>query len=123
MFRLLIVDDEELIVNGLYDIFSNLVDLDLDIYKAYSGEEAIDWLNRTRIDIVLSDIRMPEIDGMQLLGEIKQNWPQYKVIFLTGYNEFEYIYEAIQYSNSSYILKNEDPEKVISAVKKSIRNA
>jgi two-component system, response regulator YesN len=122
LYRLLIVDDEEIIVNGLYEIFSSLRHLDLDIYKAYSGEEAIEWLNRTRIDIVLSDIRMPEIDGMQLLEEIHKSWPQCRVIFLSGYNEFEYVYKAIQHNGVSYILKTEDHDKVISAVEDAIKD-
>lgn len=121
MYRLLIVDDEEIIVNSLFEIFSNLKSLNLDVYKAYSGEEAIDWMNRTRIDIVLTDIRMPEIDGLQLLEIIHKSWPQCRVIFLTGYNEFEYVYKAIQHSGVSYILKTEDHEKVIGAVENAIK--
>ncbi len=121
MYRLLIVDDEEIIVNGLYEIFSSLKHLDLDVYKAYSGEEAIEWLNRTRIDIVLTDIRMPEIDGLQLMKEIITSWPQCKIIFLTGYNEFEYVYKAIQHKGVSYILKTEDNDKVVDAVENAIK--
>ena len=121
MYRMLIVDDEEIIVNSLYEIFNNMKNLDLDVYRAYSGEEAIEWLNRTRIDIVLTDIRMPEIDGLQLLDIIHKSWPQCKVIFLTGYDEFEYVYKAIQHSGVSYILKTEDHEKVISAVQNTIK--
>lgn len=96
MFRLLIVDDEEIIVNSLYEIFNSLPEIELDVYKAYSAQEAIDWLSRTRIDIVLSDIMMPEIDGLQLLEEIHKRWPFCKVIFLTGYEKFDYIYGALQ---------------------------
>lgn len=121
MYRMLIVDDEEIIVNSLYEIFNNMKNLDLDVYKAYSGEEAIEWLNRTRIDIVLTDIRMPEIDGLQLMETIYKSWPQCKVIFLTGYNEFEYVYKAIQHTGVSYILKTEDHEKVIGAVENAIK--
>lgn len=120
MYRLLIVDDEEIIVNGLYEIFCSLKELDLDVYKAYSGEEAIDWLRRTRIDIVLSDINMPEIDGLQLLEEIQRSWPQCKVVFLTGHSEFSYVYTAIQKPGVKYILKTEEYEKIISSVEESI---
>lgn len=116
MYRLLIADDEEIIVNGLYDIFSNLEDLELDVYKAYSGEEAIQWLGRTRIDIALTDINMPEIDGLQLLDEIKKRWPWCRVIFLTGHSEFNYAYKAIQYSNVRYLLKTEGYDKIIKTV-------
>ena len=118
----MIVDDEEIIVNGLYEIFNSTGHPDLDVYKAYSGEEAIDWLNRTRFDIVLTDIKMPEIDGIQLLDEIKRNWPQCRVIFLTGHNEFEYVYKAIQHKNVSYILKTEDPGKVVFEVENAIKD-
>jgi two-component system response regulator YesN len=121
MYRLLIVDDEEIIVNGLYEIFNSMKQLDLDVYKAYSGEEAIEWLNRTRIDIVLTDIRMPEIDGLQLMEEIFKSWPQCKIIFLTGYDEFEYVYKAIQHNGVSYILKTEDNDRVIGAVENAIK--
>ncbi len=116
MYRLLIVDDEEIIVNGLYEILNSVKEIELDIYKAYSGEEAIHWLSRTRMDIVLSDINMPEIDGIELLGEIQSRWPSCKVIFLTGYANFDYIYSAMQYQSVGYILKSEDPDKVVSAV-------
>lgn len=120
MYRLLIVDDEEIIVNGLYEIFRSMKNLDLDVYRAYSGEEAVEWLSRTRMDIVLTDIRMPEMDGLQLLDVIYRRWPQCKVIFLTGYNEFEYVYKAIQHQGVSYILKTEDNDKVVSVVENAI---
>ena len=109
-------------MDGLYEIFACIKELDLDIYRAYSGEEAVDWLNRTRFDIVLTDIKMPEIDGLKLLDEIIKNWPQCRVIFLTGHNEFEYVYEAIQHKNVSYLLKTEDPEKVVAEVENTIKD-
>jgi two-component system response regulator YesN len=120
MYRLLIVDDEPVITDGLYELFKVGIGYELDLYKAYSGDEAIDWLNRTRVDIVLSDIRMPGMDGLQLLEKIKQNWPECKVVFLTGYNEFEYVYKAIQFRAVNYLLKTEGHPKIIEAVKKSI---
>lgn len=121
MYRLLIADDEEIIVNGLYDIFSNLENLELDVYKAYSGEEAIQWLGRTRIDIALTDINMPEIDGLQLLDEIKKRWSWCRVIFLTGHSEFNYAYKAIQYSNVRYLLKTEGYDKIIKTVESVVQ--
>ncbi len=120
MYRLLIVDDEELIVHGLSEILSSQTDLDLDIYKAYSGREAEEWLDRTRMDLVLTDIRMPEMDGIGLLEEIRKRWPKCHVIILTGYDEFDYVYRAIQSPNTSYLLKTEDPMKVIEKVREAI---
>lgn len=116
MLRLLIVDNEEIIVNHLFEVFRGMEHLALDVYKAYSGEEAIEWLHRTRMDIVLTDIDMPNINGLQLMEEIFKQWPQCKIIFLTGHSEFSYIYKAIQHPDVSYILKIEDIDKVIQVV-------
>lgn len=120
MYRLLLVDNEEMIVNNLYEIFHGIPELDLDVYKAYSGEEAIEWLNRTRIDIVVTDIHMPGMTGLQLMEEIFRSWPQCKVILLTGHNEFEYVYKAIQHRDVRYILKAEELEKVIQVVEETV---
>ncbi|GFN33041.1 helix-turn-helix domain-containing protein [Paenibacillus xylaniclasticus] len=119
MYRLLIVDDEEMITDGLYETFAGQ-NLDLDLCKAYSGKEALGWLQRTRVDIVLSDIRMPGIDGMQLLEIISQQWPHCRVIFLTGYSDFDSVYQAIQTPGVQYLLKSEGYPKVIQAVKAAI---
>lgn len=121
MFRLLIVDDEEIIVNSLYEVFKSLNEIELDVYKAYSAQEAMGWLSRTRIDIVLTDIMMPEMDGLKLLEEIHKRWPFCKVIFLTGYEKFDYIYNALQIKDVGYILKSEDPDKIISAVIEAVK--
>ncbi len=120
MYRMLIVDDEEIITDGLFEIFNKL-DLGLDLYKAYSGREALDLMNRTRVDIVLSDIRMPGMDGLELMENIRRNWSHCKIIFLTGFNEFDYIYRAIQTPGVSYLLKSEGYDKVINAVRDAIK--
>lgn len=120
MYRMLIVDDEEIITDGLADIFGKL-NLDLDLYKAYSGQEALDLLNRTRVDIVLSDICMPGMDGLELMEAIRLNWPQCKIVFLTGHSDFNYVYQAIQAPDVQYVLKNEGYPKLIAAVERALQ--
>lgn len=122
MYRLLIVDDEEIIADGLYEFFGNMLELELDVYKAYSGEEAIEWLRRTRIDIVLTDIHMPGIDGLELMDTIRKNWPACRIIFLTGYDDFNYVYRAIQQPGVRYILKSEDYDRVIETVRSQVED-
>lgn len=119
MYRLLIVDDEEMITDGLYETLAGC-DMDLDLCKAYSGREALNWLHRTRVDIVLSDIRMPGIDGIQLLSIIKRNWPHCRLIFLTGYSDFDSVYQAIQTPGVQYLLKSEGYPKVIKSVSQAV---
>ena len=120
MYKLLIVDDEPQIVDWLYELLREIDHIELDIYKAYSGTAALEWLNKTKIDIVLTDICMPGISGLQLLEKIHNNWPGCKVIFLTGYSEFDYIYTAIQHEGVSYLLKTEEDEEIIKAVEKAV---
>lgn len=119
MYRLLIVDDEEMITDGIYETLAER-NMGLDLYKAYSGREALNWLHRTRVDIVLSDIRMPGIDGIQLLSIIKQNWPNCRMIFLTGFSDFDSVYQAIQTPGVQYLLKSEGYPKVIQAVSEAV---
>ncbi|AWB44675.1 DNA-binding response regulator [Paenibacillus sp. CAA11] len=120
MYRLLIVDDEDIITDGLYEVFSHLKPGQLDVCKAYSAKEALDWMSRTRIDIILTDIAMPGMNGLELSEEIQRYWPRCKVIFLTGYQEFEFVYRAIQQLNVRYVLKAEGYGKVIDAVQSVI---
>ncbi|NMB18938.1 MAG: response regulator [Erysipelothrix sp.] len=117
MYRLLIVDDEELITDGLFDVFSRLMPDKLDVYKAYSGKEALEWMARTRIDIILTDISMPGLSGLELIDEVQGLWPHCKVVFLTGYDNFDYVYRAIQMNNVKYLLKTEGYDKVIETIK------
>ena len=121
MYRLLIVDDEPYIVNGLADMCSNAERLDLEVYRAYSSSEALNWLKRTKIDIVLSDIKMPGMSGLELLREIHKQWPRCKVIFLTGYDDFSYIHEAIRLGSVDYILKTEGNDTVLAAIEKAVQ--
>lgn len=116
MYKLLIVDDEAIIVDGLYEMFKEWGRYPVDVFKAYSGTEALEWLMRKRIDVVITDIRMPGIDGLQLLEQIRRNWPDCKVVFLTGYNEFDYVYQAIQYEGVHYLLKTESYERIAETV-------
>ena len=120
MYRLLIVDDEAIIVDGLVDLFSSLPDLELEIYKAYSAVESLELMKKDRIDIVLSDISMPGMSGLDIQKEIRLQWPRCKIIFLTGFNEFDYVQTAIRNGSIDYILKTEGDETIIKAVKKAI---
>jgi len=121
MYRLLIVDDEELITDSLSEVLGRLQNVELDICKAYSGREALEWLNSTRIDIVLTDIRMPGISGLDLMGIIRRHWPRCRIIFLTGFNDFDSVYQAVQAQGVKYLLKTEGYPKVVQAVTDSIR--
>ncbi|MDI4647449.1 response regulator transcription factor [Cohnella hashimotonis] len=121
MIKLLIVDDEPYTVDGLYEMLSEVPDLDLDVYRTYSAEEAIQRLTRAKMDIVLSDIRMPEMDGIELQQWIRARWPKCKVIFLTGIGDISSIQRAIRGGGVDYILKTEGDESILSSIRKAIK--
>jgi len=121
MYRLLIVDDEVDIVNSLSMYLQELKTVELDIYRAYSAYEALEWLRCTKMDIVLSDIRMPGMDGMQLVEIIRKDWPMCKIIFVTGYDKFEFVHQAIKYGGVNYILKTEGYDEVAKAILNAVQ--
>lgn len=105
MVQLLLVDDEIHVVER----FSSTIDwmsLGIEhIYKAYSGLEALALLEQFSIDIVITDIRMPGMSGLELVGEIRNRWPKTKCILLSGYSDFNYAKEAIVHQTEDYLLK------------------
>lgn len=120
MIRMLIVDDEVRIANALYNFFLNQADLELDLYRAYSAEEALQLFHTAKFDLLLSDICMPGMDGLELLSRVKENWPACRVVFLTGYDRFEYAYSALSFDGVSYILKSEGYDALNQRVREQI---
>ncbi|MDQ1908996.1 response regulator [Paenibacillus sp. GD4] len=120
MYSLLIVDDEPRIVNGLYEQFLDWRQEELSVYRAYTSVEALRILNAIKIDILLSDIQMPGMNGIELQKKIHEVWPRCKVIFLSGYSDFEYVQSAMRDGGLDYILKVEGDEPIFAAVGKAI---
>jgi len=105
MTELLIVDDEVHVVDRLCSTI-NWGSIGVEqVYKAYSGAEALELLEQTSIDIVLTDIQMPGITGLQLINDINRRWPKTKCILLSGYSDFNYAKEAILQGTEDYLLK------------------
>lgn len=121
MYNLLIVDDEPIIVDGLVQLFSEL-DLGLELYAAYSATEALELALTIKVDIIITDMRMPKKTGLQLIDELLLIWPNCRIIFLSGYDEFDYVYSAVKRNIDSYILKTEEDHVLIEAVQKSVNS-
>ncbi len=114
--NLLIVDDEREILSWLEELFRCEFEQEIGVYSACSAREALKLLNQIRFDVVLTDIRMPGMDGISLFKRIKENWPRCKVVFLTGYRNFEDIYQIINHKDVRYVLKSEDDQRIMGAV-------
>lgn len=116
MGSLLLIDDELDILESLEELFKYEVAKDLDVYTANSARKAIELLDRIKFDVVMTDIRMPGMNGIELFRLIKKNWPRCRVVFLTGYKEFDYLYEVSEYKDVRYLLKSEEDSVIVRTV-------
>ncbi|MCC6094705.1 MAG: response regulator [Eubacterium sp.] len=105
MYSLLIVDDEPLIRRGISKIL-NWKELGVDrIYEAGNGKEALDIVRNNQIDLVLTDIVMPFMDGIALAKELHSEFPKIQVVIASGHEDFEYARQSVDLGVCSYILK------------------
>jgi len=105
MNNILVIDDEPIIVDTLYQMLTRLDQAELNIWKANSAEDGILIMRNVRIDILFTDVRMPVMNGMELASLVKTQWPRCKIIFLSGYSDFEYIQGAFRNNAFDYLLK------------------
>lgn len=105
MYSLLLVDDETLILDGLYNNIAWEDSGFTDVYKADDAQKALDILDRRRVDVVVTDISMPGLSGLELCERIRARWPLCRVVMLTGYREFEYACRAVELGVYQYLVK------------------
>lgn len=116
MYKILIVDDEPLILEGFHSLI-NWWDYELEIVgQALNGLDALEILQNNPIDILITDIRMPEMNGLELIRQAKKNHPQLMCIIISSYDEFEYMKEAVKLKIENYLLKPIDPDELISTL-------
>jgi len=105
MYRLLLVDDEFLVREAMREnIHWNELGYEL-VSICENGKEAMEYIKECPIDVVMTDICMPFVDGIELSRYVHENYPQINVIIFSGYDEFEYAKKAIKYGVSEYLLK------------------
>ncbi len=118
--KLLIVDDEKIILEKIISIVGNS-DLSVsDIYKAHNVDEAIEILENNNPDVIVTDIKMPQRSGLELLEHVHEKYDFKPVILLTGYFDYEYVKSSINSEVFTYLLKPIDDKTLITAIKKSV---
>lgn len=115
--KILIADDQELIRQSLQIILSNEPDF-MVTENAANGLEVIRSVRRERPDVILMDIRMPEMDGVVCTQIIKENYPDIKIIILTTFDDDEYVFNALKFGASGYLLKGISIEELTKAIRK-----
>lgn len=120
MYKLLIVDDDEIICKGLGCCIS-WEQYDIQIAGlAFDGEMALEYVEREHPDIVIADINMPFVDGIEFSYAVRQKYPEIKIILLTAYKEFSYAQKAIQLQIFEYITKPFTNEEVLQTVLRAV---
>ncbi len=118
MFRLLVVEDEEMIRNKIIYNTNWKEHGFVEVLQASNGMEALDIVRKNNIDIVITDIQMPEMNGIELIREIKSLNRGIKCIIITAYAEFEYAKESVKLNVNDYILKPFKSRDLLDIVKK-----
>jgi len=121
MRHLLVIDDEPNLVDGLCNAISESLGDSVDVSKAYSGSEALAILSENPIDLVITDVRMPGISGLDLLRAINERQFGCRVLVITGYEEFSAIHEAVNLHNiAGFLLKSAGDDEIINAIKSTL---
>ena len=114
-YHMLIVDDEPLILAGLVGMVKKRFEGKFLVYQADCAEEALKIFRNVRVDLLMTDIQMPGMNGLDMAKIVSEEWPDCLTVFLTGHSEFEYARRAVQGRNIAYVLKL-DGDNAISEV-------
>lgn len=120
--KVLIIDDEPPVRESI----KLLIQWDkygvVQVREACNGEEALEMIERDKPQIVFTDIRMPVMDGIEVLKRLRERGERLKVIIISGYNDFEYVRSALKYGSFDYILKPIDEEELLSVFEKALES-
>lgn len=113
--QILLVEDQTIVRNGL----KMILELDEQFKvkaEASNGMEALEQLQKHPIDLVMMDIRMPKMNGMEATKQIKSQYPDVKVIILTTFEDEEYAYQTLKDGANGFLLKSSEPERLLSSI-------
>ncbi len=114
--RVLVADDQSMVRAGFRMLLSREQDVEV-VAEASNGLEAVEKVTRFQPDVVLMDIRMPELDGLQATRQILAADPSARVLVLTTFDLDEYVYEALRAGASGFVLKDDPPEQLLGAIR------
>ena len=117
--KIMIADDQELIRDSLSIVLGANADMEVT-GLAGNGRELIELIEKGRKalpDVVLMDVRMPELDGVEATHAVKERWPQVRIIILTTFDDDEYVFNALKYGASGYLLKGVSVPELSAAIR------
>ncbi|HOA54118.1 MAG TPA: response regulator transcription factor [Clostridiales bacterium] len=121
MYKVLIVDDEPIIRKGLRNII-NWKNYGCEVIaEAEDGQDGLELIREHRPDIIITDIKMPETDGLSMIKQIKEDVPDSKIIILTGHRDFDFVHEALKLGVIDFLLKPSRIEELTSAISRAVK--
>src|ERR671917_1517362 len=117
--RLLIVDDHDLVRDGYQRMLDREPDLEV-VGEATNGREAVELCRELGPDLVLMDVRMPEMDGIEATRKIKGELPTTSVLVVTTYDNPDYLFEAVEAGAAGYVLQDAPKAQLLGAVRRTL---
>lgn len=123
--KILLADDTELIREGLKSMLLQLPNPAIcpEIRTACNGAEALSLMREHPVDLLITDIRMPDVDGIELMRQCRLQWANTSIVVISGYDDFKYAQQAIEYGASAYLLKPVDKQELYRVVEKAWQSA
>jgi len=115
MIRLIIADDHEIVLDGLELVIKNDPNIEI-VGRASSGQDVISIVNLQKVDIVVLDINMPGLDGIETTKLLKKSYPHIKILILSMHEEISFIRSIFNAEANGYILKNKGKEELLTAI-------
>jgi NarL family two-component system response regulator LiaR len=116
VIRVLICDDQAIVCEGLQAILSTAQDIEV-VGTAHDGAQAVEMVAEAQPDVVLMDLKMPVMNGVQATRLIREQHPQVRVLVLTTYDADEWVFDAVRGGASGYLLKDTPRERLIEAIR------
>jgi DNA-binding NarL/FixJ family response regulator len=113
--RVLLVDDQSLFREGLHTLLSIYEDIEV-VGEAENGKDALEKVSKLKPDIVLMDVRMPQLDGVAATRQLQNQSPDVRVIMLTTFDDDEYVFEGLRAGAVGYLLKDVPSQKLVEAI-------
>lgn len=120
MWRVLLVEDQEIVRQGLKVILEQDEKITVT-HEAANGAEALELVNENPFDLIMMDVRMPKMNGIEATRIIRKKFPKIKVLILTTFNDDEYAFQALKEGASAFLLKTANPNKLIEAVHSAMK--
>lgn len=118
MIKILLADDHQLILRGLRDLFDSCPDLRV-IGTECQAHRVVDEVARLKPDVLLLDLMMPGMSGMEIIHQVAQSHPDTRIVVLSMHADVAYVWEALRQGALGYMLKNSESEELIDAIRKA----